>query len=77
MEQLPHRHHTTHNGQGQTLRFHPKVRPLCHCGSVAYWQCDAPLGEGTCGKWLCRIHRLVVTPSRVLCPWHKQLAEGG
>jgi hypothetical protein len=66
------------NGAVWTGRHRPTPRPLCHCGSLAFWQCEGPpraVDAVRCGRWLCRIHRIHADAAHTYCPWHKKHAE--
>jgi hypothetical protein len=48
----------------------------CHCGAVADFECDYPIGGGrTCDARLCADHAVVVGKNRHLCQTHARAVD--
>lgn len=54
-------------------RRHRERCAWCQFGSM--FQCDAPVGSGTCDKHLCAAHADEVGPDRHYCPMHAKAAR--
>lgn len=64
-----------HVGNAIVCTGHRRLQ-RCRCGVVSRFQCDYPVGAGTCDKHLCGGCATEVAFNRHYCPKHVLVASG-